>query len=663
VTIWAAGITSNFNDPNFSFNSANFGPKRCSQQIMNTPTKLGRIAAPSALAALGVVYGDIGTSPLYALRACFSGDYGVAPSFENVTGILSLVFWAITWIVVIKYLTVLMRASNNGEGGIMALIALLTPRHKSDEVRPRYQTLIILLGLFGAALLYGDGMITPAVSVLSAVEGLGVATPLFNPVIVPITVGILIALFMVQKRGTEKVGAIFGPAMLLWFLSIAAIALPWLFKHPAVLMGLNPWMGLKFLMHNGVKGVLVLTAVVLCITGAEALYADMGHFGPNPIRKAWYLVVYPSLILNYFGQGALLLDQGQAAIANPFFSMTPQILLYPMVLLATVATVIASQALISGAFSMTQQAIFLGFLPRLRVLHTSESTEGQIYIPTVNKFLLLSCVALVLSFQSSDKLTGAYGIAVTGTMLITSLLFYQVSKLRWKWPAWASLGLTGLFVVVDFTMLVPNLTKVVHGGWVPIVAAIFIFILMTTWARGQEIILRRNRAHSMLTPEFLAKMDQEKPERVRGTSVFVTRDSGLVPAHFLHNYKHNKIVHEKVILLVIVIDHVPTTSNESHGVVKDLGHGFYEVFSTFGFMQRPDLSEIIKTCEVKGIQLVPKDVSFYLSHDLLRGRGTSRMARWRKQLYIFISANAQPIMEFLGVNPEWVIEIGALVDF
>ena len=615
-----------------------------------------------ALAALGVVYGDIGTSPLYAIKACFSGESGIAPNFENITGILSLIFWAITWIVVVKYLSILMRASNHGEGGIMALIALLIPRRKSTENRTITQVRVIMLGLFGAALLYGDGMITPAVSVLSAVEGLGVATPFFNPFIVPLTVGILIALFVVQKHGTEKVGRIFGPVMLLWFISIGVMAVPWLLKHPSIFLGLNPLLGIGFLLHHGFAGTLVLTGVVLCITGAEALYADMGYFGPSPIRHAWYALVYPALVLNYFGQGALLLDHPEAVNSNPFFAMVSHTMLYPMVLIATFATVIASQALISGAFSMTEQAISLGYLPRLKVFHTSKKAEGQIYVPKVNQLLLISCVALVLAFQTSDSLTGAYGIAVTGTMLITSLLFYQVSRRRWHWPLAASLSVTGLFVVVDVCMLMPNLTKIWHGGWVPVVAAVIIFILMTTWARGLEFILHNNFLRSMPIGNFLEKIEREKPVRVKGTSLYVTRDRGRVPGDLLHNLKHNHVVHETVFLLVLSIDHVPVVPEIEHGQVNDLGNGFHEVRANFGFMQRPNLSAILAACESQGMKLNPSDVSFYLARDILRLHGESGMARWRKKLFVFTATNAQPVLEFLGVNPEWVIEIGALVE-
>ena len=625
-----------------------------------------KLASPSmiggSLAALGVVYGDIGTSPLYALKACFGIDSGIAPSFDNIVGILSLIFWAITWVVVFKYLTILMRADNNGEGGIMALIALLIPRRGSTERRTSYQSRIIFFGLFGAALLYGDGMITPAVSVLSAVEGLGVATPFFKPFIVPITVVILIGLFAVQKFGTEKVGKIFGPAMLVWFATLAFGACPWLIKHPEIFKSLNPFYGINFLLNHGTAGALVLTGVVLCITGAEALYADMGHFGPVPIRRAWYAVVYPALILNYFGQGALLIENPHALETNPFFAMYSVSLLYPVVIIATLATVIASQALISGSFSMTQQAISLGYLPRFRIFHTSDTAEGQIYIPKINSFLLISCVALVIAFQSSDALTGAYGIAVTGTMLITSLLFYQVSRQCWKWSIVKASTLTGLFILVDVILLVPNLTKIIHGGWVPVVAAIVIYTLMTTWSRGHDYIVTKNFERSMDIGDFLKRLAVEKPTRVKGTSLFVTRDENRVPGDLLHNYKHNKVIHESVILLVFSIDHIPETPIEQHARVRPLGSGIFEVRANFGFMEKPNLEEILISCEINGARVNPADISYYLSRDILRTHGDSQMANWRKRFYAFTSTNAQPVMEFLGINPEWVIETGAVVN-
>jgi KUP system potassium uptake protein len=615
----------------------------------------------AALAALGIVYGDIGTSPLYALKECFSGEYGAPPNFENILGVLSLVFWAITWIVVFKYLIVLMRASNDGEGGIMALIALLTP--ESDPKRPlrRIQLTVIFLGLFGAALLYGDGMITPAVSVLSAVEGLEISAPFFHPFVVPVTIGILFALFVAQKKGTQRVGMIFGPVMLLWFLTIAVIALPWIIRNPQVLHALNPWMALHFFIQNGIHGALVLTAVVLCVTGAEALYADMGHFGPEPIRRAWFFVVFPALILNYFGQGALLLEKGEAALANPFYALAPKVFLIPLVLLATLATVIASQALISGVFSMTQQATQLGFLPSFRVIHTSEETEGQIYIPKLNQFLLISCIALVIAFQSSAKLTGAYGIAVAGTMAITSLLFYRVSRDRWKWPIWQAAGLTSLFLFVDSALLLPNLVKIVHGGWVPILAAIFIFVLMTTWHRGQEALSRSLLQKGQPLDAFMQKIALENPHRVPGTSVCLARHKGMIPGVVLFQYRINQTLHERVVLISLSFARVPYTSHEAHGKLTEFGHGIYEIVAEYGFMERPRMDDILNCLQREAAGIDSETLNFFVGRDIILPTGHSKMARWRKGFFAFILRNSQGPTEFLKVEPELMVELGAAV--
>jgi KUP system potassium uptake protein len=621
------------------------------------------MSAP-ALAALGVVYGDIGTSPLYALKECFSGEYGVTPNVDNVLGILSIDFWTITWVVVFKYLIVLMQADNEGEGGIMALIALLTPAGGNDAklAARRKRLTVIFLGLFGAALLYGDGVITPAVSVLSAVEGLEISGSAFHPFIVPLTVGILIALFAAQKKGTERVGMVFGPIMLLWFATIAAIALPWIFRNPMVLEALNPLFAIQFFLRNGIHGFLVLTAVVLCVTGAEALYADMGHFGPGPIKKAWFFVVFPSLVLNYFGQGAMLLEKGSTVLVHPFYSLAPSIFLYPLVLLATIATVIASQALISGVFSMTQQASLLGFLPMFRVIHTSESAEGQIYIPKINLFLLVSCIALVLGFQSSENLTGAYGIAVTGTMTITSLLFYRVSRYCWKWPIWRAGGLAGMFLAVDFTLLIPNGVKIFHGGWVPILIAVFIFILMTTWHRGHELLAKSHFEESEGLKEFVAKIENEKPHRTSGTGVFLTRRKDTAPGLLLYNYKLNQALPEHVILIALTLARVPYTSNDTHGKFTDLGNGFYQIVSEYGFMQRPRIDEVLQHCQSAHAGIDLKSLNFYVGRDMIVPKKNSSMALWRKALFAFVLNNSERASDALKIKPELVVEIGAAVE-
>jgi KUP system potassium uptake protein len=620
------------------------------------------MSAP-ALAALGVVYGDIGTSPLYALKECFSGEYGVTPNVDNVLGILSIVFWTIAWVVVFKYLIVLMQADNDGEGGIMALIALLTPSADLEKAAARRKRLtVIFLGLFGAALLYGDGVITPAVSVLSAVEGLEISGSAFHPFIVPLTVGILVALFAAQKKGTERVGMVFGPIMLLWFVTIAAIALPWIIRNPMVLQALNPLLAIQFFFRNGTHGLLVLTAVVLCVTGAEALYADMGHFGAGPIRKAWFFVVFPSLVLNYFGQGAMLLEKGSGVLAHSFYSLAPNILLYPLVLLATIATVIASQALISGVFSMTQQASLLGFLPIFRIIHTSETAEGQIYIPKINLFLLISCIALVLGFQSSENLTGAYGIAVTGTMTITSLLFYRVSRDCWKWPVWRAAGLAGLFLAVDLTLLIPNAVKILHGGWVPILIAVFIFVLMTTWHRGHNLLARSHFEGSKDLNQFIAKIENEKPHRTSGTGIFLTRHKDTVPGLLLFNYKLNQVLPENVILIALTFARVPFTSTDAHGKLTDLGNGFYQIASEYGFMERPRIDDILRHCQRTHANIDFESFRFYVGRDIIAPTKNSNMARWRKTLFAFILNNSERTSDALKIKPELVVEIGAAVE-
>ncbi len=611
-----------------------------------------------AIAALGVVYGDIGTSPLYAVKECFAGHNAAALTPGNVLGVISLIFWSLTVVVVVKYLTFVMQADHNGEGGILALLALAT-KGRPPKSGMSWVSVLALAGLFGAALLYGDGVITPAISVLSAVEGLSVATNVFDPYIVPITVLILIGLFAVQKRGTGGIGKVFGIAMILWFLSIGGFGLTWIIREPAIIAACNPVYAVHFLSHHGMHGFLVLGAVVLCITGGEALYADMGHFGRKPIRLAWYALVFPALILNYLGQGALLLKVGAPALESPFYGLVPQSLLYPMVVIATAATVIASQALISGSFSLTHQAVQLGYLPRFNIVHTASHTEGQIYIPTVRTLMMVGSVALVLGFRASTNLAAAYGIAVTGTMGITTILFFAVMKNRWGFlPA---LALSLLFGAFDLAFFASNLAKIPQGGWVSIGLAGCIFVVMITWRRGRLALGERIRAAVLPIELFMADLANTKVTRVSGTAVFLSLNPNVVPAALLHFFKHAKVLHELVIMLSIATDRVPEVAEEQRVEVRQLDHGFCQVIAHYGFMQRPNVPEILQRCSELGVD-VGRDVSYFLSRESLRTTGNSGMARWRKLLFAFLSRNAHSVTDFFSIPPGRVVELGMQVE-
>ncbi len=629
--------------------------------IIRSPKDLAKLS----LGALGVVYGDIGTSPLYAIKECFHTSHGVAPTQANVLGVLSLVFWALTLIVVVKYVGFVLRADNHGDGGILALLSLVTEQRshpKKGESGRRRWIMLVSLALIGASLLLADGMITPAISVLSALEGLDVATPIFRTSIVPLAVGILLAIFLVQRKGTAGIGAVFGPIMLLWFVTIAALGIPAILRHPEVLAAVNPVHAVRFFLANGVHGFLLLGAVVLCVTGGEALYADMGHFGKRPIRLSWLAIVFPALLLNYFGQGALLVEKGFEVVQNPFYGLAPAALLYPMVVLSTAAAVIASQAMISGAFSLAQAAVQLGYFPRLTIVHTSTEARGQIYVPEINRLLMVACIALVVSFGAASNLAAAYGIAVMGTMVCTSLLLYPMARRKWHWPVAGAALLTGGCLAIEIPFLLANVPKIVHGGWFPLVVGIIFYTIMTTWKTGRATVRRHLEGASLPLDYFLSRLMDNQPIRVPGTAVFMTSTMGLTPPILLHHYKHNKVLHERILLLTIVTEGVPEVSKRDRVVAKELGHGFYELVAHYGFMQTPNVPNLLRRAADQGLVVEPDTVSYFLGRETLLTTGRSGMAKWRKSLFVYLARNARPANAFFRIPPNRVIELGAQVE-
>jgi KUP system potassium uptake protein len=624
-------------------------------------TPVGQRLAVLTLGALGVVYGDIGTSPLYALRECFSKLYGLAPTPANVYGVLSLIIWSILLVVAIKYIVFILRADNRGEGGILALTALVLQReHGAGERRRR--VVLVALGLFGAALLYGDGIITPPVSVFGAMEGLIVAAPGFDGFVVPVTFAILFALFLVQKRGTAGIGAVFGPVVLLWFTTIGVLGAREIGRSPEVLLALNPWYGFDFFLTHSARAFLILGSVVLAITGAEALYADMGHFGRRPIRLAFFGFVLPALLLNYFGQGALILRVPEAA-TNPFYMLAPRWFLYPLIAIATAAAVIASQALISGAFSLTHQAVQLGYVPRVTIVHTSAREPGQIYVPEVNAALMVGCLVLVVTFRSAGALAAAYGIAVTGTMVVTTILFAVVARGRWRWPVWKVLALTASFLAIDVAFLGANVVKVAAGGWVPLLLALVLFTLMTTWKKGRELLAGILTQGALPMELLLDDLRKRRPHRVPGTAVFMTSGTDGAPVVLLHHLKHNKVLHEEVVLLSVQSAEVPAIEDGERVRVEALGLGFYRVIATFGFMESPDVPAVLARARDAGIRAAPAETSYFLGRERLLPTGGSRMVRWRKKLFVLMSRNAQSATEFFALPPNRVVELGAQIEF
>jgi KUP system potassium uptake protein len=616
----------------------------------------GRYLAVLGVGALGVVYGDIGTSPLYAIRECFHGPHALAPTSGNVLGVLSLVFWSLVLVICVKYLVFVLRADNRGEGGILALMALACPPGTGNRGGGR---LLLLLGLFGAALLYGDGMITPAISVLSAVEGLRIATPALQRLVEPVTVLILIGLFLVQRRGTARVGTMFGPVMLLWFLSIAALGLRQILREPGVLAAVNPAHGVSFFLQNGWHGFLVLGTVFLVVTGGEALYADMGHFGARPIRVVWFSLVLPCLLANYFGQGALLLSN-PATAENPFYGLAPSWALYPLVGISTAAAVIASQAVISGSFSLTRQAVQLGYSPRLLIEHTSELQLGQIYVPTINTMLMLCTIGLVLGFHSSSNLAAAYGVAVTATMAITTVLLVIVARKRWKWSP-AAAGLLALFLVPDLAFFGANALKIPHGGWFPLAVAAGVLTLMTTWRTGRRLLNERLRRESVPLETFLSRRAKNLV-RVPGTAVYLTRATEGAPPALLHNAKHNQVLHERIVLLTILTEASPYVDERERLVFEPIGSGFYRVVVHYGFMEDPAIPAVLTRIQAPDLQIRPEETTYFLGKETIFATHRPGMAMWRERLFSFMARNARSATLFFGLPPGRVVEMGAQVE-
>ncbi len=621
--------------------------------------------AKLTVAAIGIVFGDIGTSPIYAFRETFAGHHPLAPDALHIYGVLSLIFWSMMLVVTLKYVSVIMRADNKGEGGSLALLALIN-RSTEGRGKRRWTRGIVLLGVFATALFYGDSMITPAISVLSAVEGLTVVEPAFEPFVLPIAVGILIGLFAIQARGTAKVGALFGPIMLVYFAVIAGLGLLHIVDHPSIIAALNPWYAAQFFITDRWLAFLALGSVVLAVTGAEALYADMGHFGRGPIRVGWLAFVLPALMINYLGQGAMILSlapaEAAAVVKNPFFFLAPEMFRLPLVILATMATIIASQAVISGAFSVTQQAIQLGFIPRLRILHTSASAAGQIYIPVINWSLMVMVILLVLSFRSSSNLAAAYGIAVTGAMLIDTFLIAVVLFELWRWNRAAAVAALSIFFIVDIAYFSANMTKVPDGGWFPLLVGFVAFTLLTTWAQGRKLMIGRMNEAAMPMGIFI-KSAANSAARVPGTAVFMTTATDGIPHALLHNLKHNKVLHERVILLTIRIEDVPYVEGGCQFDLTDLGNGFFRLVINYGFMQDVDVPAALTRLEGCGPQFKMMDTSFFLARQtLLASSSRPGMARWRERLFSWMLRNAESAMEFFKLPPNRVVELGSQVE-
>ena len=607
-----------------------------------------------ALGALGIVYGDIGTSPLYAFRECFAGTHGLPANPANILGILSLIFWALLLIISVKYLMFLMRADNKGEGGILALMALIL----HEKQHGRWTAVLSVLGIIGAALLLGDGIITPSISVLSAVEGLNVATKIFQPYIVYISLVTLAGLFIFQHKGTSRIGVVFGPVLLVWFIVIGVLGFMAIINNPQVISALNPVYALKIFTDNRFQGFAVLGTVFLAITGGEVLYADMGHFGKSPIRTGWFTIVLPALLLNYFGQGAFLLDHPGLS-ENLFYRLAPPFLLYPLVVLATIATVIASQAVISGAFSLARQAIQLGFFPRLSIIHTSSMTIGQVYLPAINLALFIGTAILIIGFKNSGNLAGAYGVAVSGTMLITTVLAAFIAKKLWSVQV---RPLIGLFILADIMFFSSCLLKIGAGGWIPVLVGGLVYFLMTIWKRNREILKGKMNSQSFSVALFLKDLELSQPLRVAGTAVFLSGNPVGIPKTLLHNFKHNKVLHTSTVLLSVTTEDVPFVSEDQRGVITELGHGLYRIIVKSGFSENPDLPEILANIKHEKISFDPMQTTFFLGRETLLVKDTGFLEKLPKRIFAFLSRNSYDASRFFGLSPGRVIEIGLQIE-
>jgi KUP system potassium uptake protein len=609
-----------------------------------------------SLEALGVVFGDIGTSPLYSMKVCFSEEYGLSVTRDNVLGIISMIFWALMLTVTIKYLLFILRADNHGEGGVLALMALCSHKLSKGKV-----SIVVFMGLFGAALLYGDGVITPAISVLSAVEGLGIYAPKLSHFVIPITVFVLLFLFLFQKKGTAGVGRIFGPIMVLWFFSIGILGLRAIFSDPEIFSAVNPGYAFKFFFRNGVASFFVLGAVFLSVTGAEALYADIGHFGKSPIKFNWFILVFPSLILNYFGQGANLLVNPKASL-NPFYHLVPPVLLLPMVILSTVATVIASQAVISGAFSITRQAVQMGYLPRMSIIHTSEMERGQIYVPAVNWILMATTIALVLGFRNSDNLAAAYGIAVTTTMLITTLIFYRLTNFVWCWNPFFTLLITTLFIIPDMSFFLANIVKVEKGGYLPLVIGLLIFLTMRTWKKGRKLLLTKMQESTLTWEQLIHSVENSKIARVPGIAIFLSGNPKGVPVALLHNFKHNYVIHETVITLTITTTDEPRVKNKDERFeVNEIAPHIYSVIARYGFMETPNVPRLLDQLPSKGLMVDKDKTTYFLGREtLVAGKGKG-LRVWEKPIFSFLSKNSTSATAFFSLPANRVVELGSLI--
>lgn len=625
----------------------------------------GKRLAGLSLAALGIVYGDIGTSPIYAFKECFAPGHGAPVSTANVLGVLSLIFWALILIVTIKYLVYVLRADNKGEGGILALLALAFPEAKSGH-RSRLAKTFATIGIGGACLLFGDGMITPAISVLGAVEGIKVAASGMERFIVPASVAIIIALFAAQRAGTAKVGKIFGPITLLWFASISALGIRGILMNPEVLKALNPIHGFVFLAHHQWTGVLVLGSVALAVTGGEALYADMGHFGPRPIRFAWFLVVLPALLLNYLGQGALLINHPELAANssfNPFYQLCPQWSLYPMVALATAAAIIASQALISGTYSLTMHAIQLGYMPRLIIEHTSEHERGQIYMPQVNFTLMIACIGLILGFKSSDNLASAYGVAVTLTMVTTTLLFFFACQRVFGWSRWHAYLVCGGMLLVEAPLAGANLLKIPQGGWFALLIAGTMFFIMSTWKTGRRLVWERLRVSAMPAVKFIADIAKKDPLRVAGTAVYLASNPNTTPMALLHNLKHNKVLHKRIVFFTICVEEDPVVDRARRLEVERMEAGFWRVQAHYGFMESPNIQAILKLCAEHDLEFREMETTFFLSREtVIPKAGNGGMNLWQERLFAIMIRNALSATAYFRLPANRVVELGMQVE-